>query len=73
MKPRPTLGPDRSVRLDAERGRDRRLVGEGGTIESVAVSWDISENTVRHHLKSVFGKIDVSRQSELVSVVSKLG
>lgn len=48
------------------------LVSEGSSIEWAAQQLAISESTVRFHLKAVFGKIGVSRQAELVAVVSRL-
>lgn len=48
-----------------------RLV-EGATLERTAAGLEISEHTVRQHLKSVFGKVGVTRQAELVAVVSRL-
>lgn len=49
------------------------LLSEGNTIVRIVQALSISENTVRQHLKSVFGKLGISRQSELVAVVSRLG
>jgi DNA-binding CsgD family transcriptional regulator len=48
------------------------LVCEGVTTEKAAHQLAISEYTVRQHLKAVFGKIGVSRQAELVAIVSRL-
>lgn len=48
------------------------LMGEGYACEGVAQELAISEYTVRQHLKAVFGKIGVSRQSELVAIISRL-
>jgi DNA-binding CsgD family transcriptional regulator len=48
------------------------LLGEGETTEGVARRLEISEHTVRQHLKAIFGKVGVSRQAELVGVVSRL-
>lgn len=48
------------------------LVSEGYSIEMAARQLAIGENTVRFHLKAVFGKIGVSRQAELVAIVSRL-
>lgn len=48
------------------------LISEGSSIEGAARQLAISENTVRFHLKAVFGKVGVSRQAELVAIVSRL-
>jgi DNA-binding CsgD family transcriptional regulator len=48
------------------------LVSEGYSIETAAHTLGISENTVRFHLKSVFGKLGVSRQAELAALVSRI-
>lgn len=49
------------------------LIGEGCTIEQTVKQLAISAYTVRQHLKAVFSKIGVSRQAELVAIVSRLG
>lgn len=49
------------------------LVSEGHTPDRVAYELAISEYTVRQHLKAVFGKMGVSRQAELVQLVTRLG
>lgn len=49
------------------------LLSEGHTIESAAHNLSIGEYTVRQHLKAVFGKMGISRQTELVAIVSRLG
>lgn len=48
------------------------LISEGRSATLAAHQLGISEYTVRQHLKAVFGKIGVARQSELVSIVSRL-
>jgi DNA-binding NarL/FixJ family response regulator len=39
----------------------------GETVEKIAVSRDVSEGTVRVQLKSIFHKMEVSSQAQLVS------
>ncbi len=48
------------------------LVCEGCTAEKAAHQLAISEYTVRQHLKAVFGKVGISRQADLVAIVSKI-
>lgn len=48
------------------------LISEGYAPEKVAHRLGISAYTVRQHLKAVFGKMGVSRQSELVSIISRI-
>ena len=45
---------------------------EGTAAADVAKGLELSEATVRSHLKSIFAKTGTSRQSELVSRVSAL-
>ncbi|NBC35097.1 hypothetical protein GTZ99_00825 [Novosphingobium sp. FSY-8] len=49
------------------------LISEGCNIEQTGEQLAISAYTVRQHLKAVFGKVGVSRQAELVALVSRLG
>jgi DNA-binding CsgD family transcriptional regulator len=46
-----------------------KLIGEGKTISNVSVGLSIQESTVRVHLKSIFSKTGVKRQSDLVRLV----
>lgn len=48
------------------------MMSEGYSCRGVANQLTISEYTVRQHLKAVFGKVGVSRQSELVAIISRL-
>jgi DNA-binding CsgD family transcriptional regulator len=45
------------------------IMSEGHTSEEVAQEMNIKKNTVRAHIRSLFAKLGVSRQSMLVSVV----
>lgn len=58
--------------LTAREADVAALVCEGFTTERVSQELGISEYTVRQHLKAVFGKVGVARQSELVSLISRL-
>jgi DNA-binding CsgD family transcriptional regulator len=66
-----------SIRPSAERlrivygltpaeARLTSLIVEGHDIASAALAAGVSENTVKYHLKAVFGKVGVSRQAQLV-------
>jgi DNA-binding CsgD family transcriptional regulator len=51
---------------------EARLAGQltqGNSIEQIALSNNLSHNTLRTHLKSVFSKTGVQRQAELVSLL----
>ena len=45
----------------------------GHSLESTAASLHMSTNTARSHLKSLFHKTQTSRQTELLSFLSRLG
>lgn len=47
-------------------------LASGGSLSTVADELNIALETARHHLKSVFAKTGVSRQSELTSLLSRL-
>ena len=46
------------------------MIGAGETIDRIAVQGKVSEATIRTQLKSVFGKMGVSRQTELANLVN---
>jgi DNA-binding CsgD family transcriptional regulator len=48
-----------------------RCLLQGARLSSVAKSLNVSIETVRSQLKSAHGKIGVTRQSELVRVLSQ--
>jgi DNA-binding CsgD family transcriptional regulator len=47
-------------------------VAAGKTVDALAADLAITRNTARQHLKAVFAKLDVHRQSELVAMLAKL-
>ena len=49
------------------------LIGAGQSTGQAAKALGITEHTIRHHLKAIFGKLEISRQAELISIVMKLG
>lgn len=48
------------------------LLAEGDDLDQVAEYWGIGKGTARNHLKSVFTKLGVHRQSELAALVCRL-
>jgi len=45
------------------------LLTNGFTIENISAELSISAHTVRAHLRSIFSKTHVSRQSELIRLI----
>jgi len=58
--------------LTAREAEVAALVSEGLSTAKVARTLAIGEYTVKQHLKAVFGKIGISRQPELVALISRL-
>ncbi|SEF09549.1 Transposase [Rhizobiales bacterium GAS191] len=56
--------------LSASEARVTALLSHGWTIQSSALALDLSPGTVRNHLKSVFWKTGVGRQTDLAVLVS---
>jgi DNA-binding CsgD family transcriptional regulator/PAS domain-containing protein len=52
--------------LTPAEARLASLIVDGHDIASAASAAAVSENTVKYHLKTVFGKVGVSRQTQLV-------
>jgi DNA-binding CsgD family transcriptional regulator len=48
------------------------LIGTGRSTSQAATALSLTEHTIRHHLKAIFSKLHISRQSELVALVTKL-
>lgn len=55
--------------LTPAEARVARMLAEGATIDEVSVALGLSDSTVRGHLKAVFRKCGVHRQSELVALL----
>jgi len=56
--------------------REREVLGElarGATYADIAASLFVSENTVKTHVSSLYGKLAVSRRSEALAVARGLG
>ncbi len=58
--------------LSAAETRVAALIGDAKTIAAVAKTLSTSPGTVRNHLKSIFAKIGVNRQAELVAILSRI-
>lgn len=50
-----------------------RLVSEGHSNKQIARALSISEETVKAHLKSIFGKLDVTDRTHAVTVAARRG
>lgn len=62
----------RALALSGAEARVAALVGQGLSPRDVAERLALTEETVRTTLKQVFGKLGVSRQGELVGLVTQL-
>lgn len=72
----PSLGPgDMMVLFDLtyREAQVASLIGAGRSTGRAALSLGVTEYTVRHHLKAVFGKMGISRQADLVAIAFRLG
>ena len=58
--------------LSAAEARVAALIGGAKTISAIARALGARPGTVRNHLKSIFAKVGVRRQAELVAVLSRL-
>ena len=71
-----TLSADDLCRLFHLTSAEARLavgLASGKSLNAVAKDSRIKKNTARHELKSVFSKLSVHRQSELVGLLSRCG
>jgi DNA-binding CsgD family transcriptional regulator len=59
--------------LTPAEARVARSIGEGRSIEAIALASGLSRETVRSQLAAVFGKTGVSRQAELAALLSGKG
>lgn len=59
--------------LTAREAELAMLIGEGRKIDQAATQLGITEQTARHHLKAIFRRMDIDRQSDLVRLVTRLG
>ncbi|GJE76900.1 helix-turn-helix transcriptional regulator [Methylorubrum suomiense] len=58
--------------LTAAEARVATLIGRGSTPRAAAATLAIGESTVRTHLKAIYAKLDIHRQSELAVLVTRL-
>lgn len=58
--------------LTAAEARVASEIGKGGTLRDIGQRMHVSENTLKTHLKRIFDKTGVHRQSDLVSLVASL-
>jgi transcriptional regulator EpsA len=64
------------VRLGALSGRERQImvwVAMGKTNPEIGAILGISEFTVKNHMKSIFGKLDVSNRAQAVARLTQMG
>lgn len=76
LTPRPAPAPaliGQAFDLTPAESRLAALLVTGTSIASAAERLHISRETARNHLKSIFSKTGVHRQSELVTLISQLG
>lgn len=59
-------------RLTAAEARVASEIGKGGILRDIGKRLRISENTMKTHLKRIFDKTGVRRQSDLVNLVASL-
>lgn len=59
-------------RLTAAEARVASEIGKGGILRDIGKRLHVSENTMKTHLKRIFDKTGVRRQSDLVSLVASL-
>lgn len=67
---------DETERINQLSEREKqiiRLIGQGLKNKQIAAQLFISENTVRHHLTSIFGKLEVSDRLELLVYAHRSG
>jgi DNA-binding NarL/FixJ family response regulator len=50
-----------------------RLLADGKTYQTIAETLYISENTVRHHIRNIYAKLQVNSRSEAVAIGFKTG
>ncbi len=73
--PSASLLPFDHPKLDDLSPREREvlsLLASGDRVPSIATQLEISPHTVRNHLKSIYRKLDVATQTELIQFVRDL-
>lgn len=62
----------RALGLSPAEARLAEAVGQGGTLRAFAEERHLSYETARAHLRSIFAKLGIGRQAELVALVTRL-
>ena len=60
----PLLAPAASSGLTPREGDVLRLLAQGLTYEEIGSSLEVSLNTIRTHVRSIYGKLDVTTKTE---------
>jgi DNA-binding CsgD family transcriptional regulator len=70
---RPAIASARVIQdlfdITPAEARVARGIAAGKTVHDLAVEAGVSAGTIRQHLKSVFSKMGVSRQADLVGIL----
>ena len=64
---------ERFARLSQREVEVLRLVAQGFVAEEIGARLGISVNTVRTHIRNVYGKLSVNHQGQAVSTAHRLG
>jgi DNA-binding CsgD family transcriptional regulator len=59
--------------LTRAQARIAQLVGRGLSVKDAATAAGVAEGTARSQLKASFSRLGIGRQSELASLVTRLG
>ncbi len=74
LKTRKKLRPSSGSELLSVREREIvEQLAEGRSNKEIARRFELTENTVKFHLKNIFGKLSVQRRTQAVAVARQLG
>lgn len=59
--------------LTATEAKITSKISDGTTIDQIAETMKVSKETIRTHLKNIFSKTGVNRQSQLVALIAGIG
>jgi DNA-binding CsgD family transcriptional regulator len=59
--------------LTATEAKITKKISDGTTIDQIAETMKVSKETIRTHLKNIFSKTGVNRQSQLVALIAGIG
>lgn len=69
-----SLKPNQSVNILSPREREIiEQVAVGQSNKEIARSLDLTENTIKFHLKSVYRKLKVNRRTQAIAIANELG